>query len=390
MCGIVGFNFEDKDLLSRMLKKLNHRGPDDSGQYIDRFISLGNTRLSIIDLDSGKQPIFNEDKSIVIVFNGEIFNYKELRSKLEPKHKFYTNSDTEVIIHLYEEFSEKLFDYLDGQFAFAIWDSNRKKILLGRDHIGICPLYYYFKNNQLIFSSEIKSILEVGNLEFNSNILNNYLQNGYINSNETIIKDILKLGPGKFLIFQNDNVSIQKYNWLEINYPKKLSKDTIIKITSEEIKKSTISDVPIGLYLSGGLDSNVICSSLDKDILKNIKSFTVNFNDSSVPNESNYAKLTAEKYNLKHFEINYSVKDVLKNFNKITYYLDQPIADPASFSYFFLSKKAAKEKTKVVLSGIGGDEVFCGYPQYRLIYYWRHIIHSSVVKNLSLMLFKLY
>jgi len=385
MCGICGFNFEDKDLLKKMMTVLKHRGPDGQGKYVDKNISFGHTRLAIIDLKTGKQPIYNEDKSIVIVFNGEIFNYKELREKLLLKHKFSTNSDTEVIIHAYEEYGLKFVNLLEGQFAFALWDSNKKQLILARDSQGICPLYYYYEKSKFVFASEQKAILSLENIKFNNSGISEYLYQGFLNTKITFFKNVNKLGPGELLLFKENKIKIYNHNYLDINNRSnyKFLKSKIIS----EIEKSTVADVPIGLYLSGGLDSNIICSVLSKNGKKELNTFTIGFDDEKI-NETKFAEISAKHYNTNHFETTYSVEDVLKNFSKITYALDQPIADAAKFSYYFLSKKAAKEKIKVVLSGIGGDEIFAGYPQYRLIYYWQKYIKHKLLKDLAINAFK--
>lgn len=386
MCGICGFNFEDDVLLKKMINTLKHRGPDGQGAHISKNMSLGHTRLAIIDLETGKQPIYNEDNSIVIIFNGEIFNYKELRAKLLSTHKFNTNSDTEVIIHAYEEYGLDFVNILEGQFAFALWDENKKRLLLARDNQGICPLYYYFDNTKFIFASEQKAILNIGDVQFNESNISDFLYRGFLNTNSTFFKNLYKLKPGELLIFKDGKISTTKNNYFtpckKSNY-----KDLKNKIISE-VNKSTISDVPIGLYLSGGLDSNIICSVLSKNGTENLNTFTIGFEDKTI-SETKYAQISSNYFNTTHFETSYTVEDVLSNFSKVTYALDQPIVDPAKFSYYFLSKEAAKQKVKVVLSGIGGDEIFCGYPQYRFMYYWKKCIRNNLLKQMAITAIKL-
>lgn len=383
MCGISGFNFENKVLIEKMNKKLQHRGPDDEGIYLNDNISLGHRRLSIIDLsDKGKQPIFNEDKSLCIVFNGEIYNFQELRKDLEKRgHKFYSKTDSEVILHLYEEHKEKCLKFLNGIFAFAIWDNKEKELFLARDRIGVKPLYYYWNNKTLIFSSEIKAILEHNiKKQVNLEALNHYFRLMYVPFPLTMFDKIYKLPQAHYLKFKNRKINIKKY-WDIKDFKNINSKTEIIEKIRELMKKSVkgqlISDRPVGIFLSGGIDSTSVLG-ISREILSDkIKTFTVGFKINDPDNKFNQdfllARQTSKFYNTDHHELLIDSKDVLNNLEKVIYHLDEPIAEATQVATFLLSK-LAKKKVAVVLGGDGGDELFGGYKRYYYSYvlskYW--------------------
>ncbi|MDP2939635.1 MAG: asparagine synthase (glutamine-hydrolyzing) [Candidatus Omnitrophota bacterium] len=367
ICGIVG-KF-DEDALKNMTKSIIHRGPDSEGFYLDADIGLGIRRLKVIDLNTGDQPIHNEDKTIWIVFNGEIYNFKELRDSLVKKgHIFYTQTDTEVVVHLYEEYRDECVKYLRGMFAFAIWDKNDKRLLLARDRVGIKPLYYSFINNRLIFGSEIKSLLQDNNVSHRLNFtaLDKYLTFLYIPAPLTIFEDIFKLLPGHILSFRNAKLEIKKYWQLEFRL-KENSEDNYIEEIKENLKEIVklhmISDVPLGALLSGGLDSSTIVGLMSQVLNNPVETFSIGFEDRfSSYNELQYSDIIAKLFQTKHHQ--FIVKpDIIKILPTIVSYFDEPFADSSAILNYLICQEARKFVT-VALSGIGGDEVFGGYPRY--------------------------
>jgi asparagine synthase (glutamine-hydrolysing) len=369
MCGINGFSWEDKNLIKQMNKIISYRGPDDKGTYTDKHVSLGHNRLSIIDLSkAGKQPMTNEDGSIFIVFNGEIYNFKEIKQKLIKKgHKFNSNTDTEVIIHAYEEFGEECLKLFNGMFAFAIWDTNNKKLFLARDRLGIKPLYYYLdqKNEKLIFSSEIKGILQHEiKKKINIQSFNSFLTYRFITSDETMIQNIKKLKPGHYLTYQNKKIHMNKYwnlKWNTINKSKDYFVKKIDQLLNESVDKRLLSDVPLGIFLSGGLDSSLITSINSKLRNDTIKTFSIGFNHKS--DELKYASKVANLLNTNHKELILDYNQITKEIPNIVWYMDEPHSDPSVIPLYFLSKFAKKDIT-VVNTGEGADELFSGYYHY--------------------------
>jgi asparagine synthase (glutamine-hydrolysing) len=376
MCGICGFSWEDKKLLKDMMDILVHRGPDDSGHYTDKSASLGHRRLNIIDLsEKGRQPIHNEDNSIFVTYNGEIYNFQEIRAELEKKgHKFYSNTDTEIIVHAYEEYGEDCITHFNGMFSFALWDSEKKLFFLARDRAGIKPLYYSIKNNQLIFASEIKAILLHNNItkEIDNNSLNQYLTFRYIPGAQTIFKDVKKLLPGHTLTYQLDKkenqIEIRKFWDLKFS-PKKKTTETYSKelnnTLKEAINKRLISDVPLGAFLSGGLDSTYLVGLMNELCDQPIKTFSIGFESGKGYDESKFSRLAAETYNTDHREI-FVGDNSIELLPKIMWHMDEPIADFASIPTYILSE-FAKKKVTVVLTGEGADEIFSGYRKYKYL-----------------------
>jgi len=351
-----------------MCRVIKHRGPNDEGIFLDDYTGLGMRRLSIIDLETGHQPIHNEDESIWIVFNGEIYNYRELRQFLERKnHRFYTLSDTEVIIHLYEEFGNDCVTLLNGMFAFAIWDLNKKKLLLARDRIGIKPLHYIVLNNKLIFGSEIKSILQDANVkrEVNLKALHHFLAFEYVPAPITMFKGIKKLLPGHILVCEKGNVSVRKYWYLEFSDRNEQSvayySDKIYELLKKSVERRLISDVPLGAFLSGGIDSSSIVGLMTELMDQSVKTFSIGFEEESY-NELEYARIVAEHFETEHYE-EIITPDAVNLVNRIIGYLDEPFADVSVFPTYLVSELARKHVT-VVLSGDGGDEQFAGYDWY--------------------------
>ena len=377
MCGINGiFNLNgspvDKDILLGMNSKMTHRGPDDEGCYVDKNIGLSVRRLSIIDIQGGHQPISNEDGRYWIVFNGEIYNYVELRLKLENKgHIFKTRTDTEVVIHLYEDMREGCLDELNGMFTFAIWDSYERGLFVASDRLGIKPLYYSKNHDSLCFSSELKSLLMLNSdnsIDYSSYLM--YLALLYVPYPKSMIKNIFKLEPATYLNI-NDKGDLVKKSYWGINKLKTLEeinenecKETFLSILSDAMEIQTRSDVPVGTFLSGGLDSSCVVAMLSRMQNKNvIKTFAVGYEGHFI-DERPYALQVSQRYGTEHEELCLTKKDIVNNLERIVWYMDEPIGDTAAIPTFLLSEMARQSGVKVILNGTGGDEVFGGYSRY--------------------------
>ena len=372
MCGICGYIAEniDRDILLRMCRTILHRGPDDNGYFIDKTVGLAMQRLSIIDLESGKQPIYNEDKTICVVFNGEIYNYLELRTQLEKKgHKFSTCTDTEVIIHLYEDLKEECLEQLNGMFAFALWDKNEEKLFLARDRVGKKPLHYAQFDNVFLFGSEIKSILRhpAAYRQLDPVSLRKYLMYEYVPAPYTLYSNIKKLLPAHYLIYKNGEVKIKRYWDVSLAEPhtsfRKESEciDDICALLRASIERRLRSDVPLGVFLSGGIDSSSIVAIMSEFLGgNNVRTFSIGFQEPSF-DELAYARQVAEYYRTNHHEQIFSLKDALAILPEIINYMDEPMADPSLLPTYILSK-FTKKYVKVALGGDGGDELFGGYP----------------------------
>lgn len=369
MCGIVGFTNDIDDsnaVLSKMMDRIKHRGPDAEGKYIDDGIALGHRRLSIIDVSSqGDQPIFNEDKSMVIVFNGEIYNYNEIRQELQNYgHVFKTNTDTEVLIHGYEQFGEKLLDKLRGMFSFVIWDKNKKELFGARDFFGIKPLYYAIMGKTFMFGSEIKSFLEHPNFkkELNTNALENYLTFQYSPTNETFFKNVYKLPPAHYFVLKDGKFSAHRYWDVHFNEDNTPNLDEWVNKISDTFHNSVeahkIADVEVGSFLSSGVDSSYVASVADVD-----KTFTVGFGTDEKYNEIGWAKNFSKAIGKENTSKVISPEEYWGNLSKIQYHMDEPLADPSAVALYFVCN-IASEKLKVVLSGEGADEIFGGYNVY--------------------------
>ena len=367
MCGFVGFCDDSKNkkkIIRDMADIIKHRGPDSDGYYVDNNIALGFRRLSIIDLDKGSQPIFNEDKDKVIVFNGEIYNYKEIREELKSKgHKFSTNTDTEVILHGYEEYKEDILNKLRGMFAFVIYDIKEKSLFGARDFYGIKPFYYYYDNENFLFGSEIKSFLGNPNFkkELNKDMLSQYLTFQCSIGEDTFFKNTYKLLPGHYFIYKDKELEIKKYYEvkLEPNDDKSLDEwvSGIREVIDNSVLAHKVSDVEVGSFLSSGVDSSLIAklSSVDK-------TFTVGY-DNKKYSEIDYAKEFSDKINVSNVSKKISKEEYFKEFSNVQYYMDEPLADASAVMLYFLSKTASKH-VKVCLSGEGADEIFGGYNIY--------------------------
>lgn len=367
MCGFVGFCDDSKNkkkIIRDMADIIKHRGPDSDGYYVDNNIALGFRRLSIIDLDKGSQPIFNEDKDKVIVFNGEIYNYKEIREELKSKgHKFSTNTDTEVILHGYEEYKEDILNKLRGMFAFVIYDIKEKSLFGARDFYGIKPFYYYYDNENFLFGSEIKSFLGNPNFkkELNKDMLSQYLTFQCSIGEDTFFKNTYKLLPGHYFIYKDKELEIKKYYEVKLEPNDDKSLEEWVSVIREVIDNSVlahkVSDVEVGSFLSSGVDSSLIAklSSVDK-------TFTVGY-DNKKYSEIDYAKEFSDKINVSNVSKKISKEEYFKEFSNVQYYMDEPLADASAVMLYFLSKTASKH-VKVCLSGEGADEIFGGYNIY--------------------------
>ncbi len=383
MCGICGFNWEDKGIIKGMADSIAHRGPDQHDYYTDQLISLGHRRLSIIDLsEKGKQPMCNEEGNIWVVYNGEIYNFKEIKTDLEKKgHKFRSSSDTEVIIHAYEEYGLKCVNIFNGMFAFALWDSKNKKIILIRDRLGIKPLFYYFNklSNKLIFASEIKSIIThpLIKRQFNHNALNQIIHYGYTINGETLLKGVTELLPGHILTYDYSDINIEKFWDIKTNITNKTETYFAKKLRDmlkESVRKRLVADVPLGASLSGGIDSSSIVAFMSKLIDNPVKTFTIGFNDES--DEFIDAKRLADYCGTDHHEIIVDFKEITENLPRILWHVETVFVKPAMFATYFLSREINKNKVIIDLSGEGSDEMFAGYNRYEP-YLYRNINELS-------------
>jgi asparagine synthase (glutamine-hydrolysing) len=395
MCGIAGvINYYEKRevskrLLQNMVSAIEHRGPDDVGLYVKDNVGLGNRRLSIIDLKTGHQPIANENNSIWVVLNGEIYNYKELRQDLEKKgHKFKTDSDTEVIVHLYEEMGRELVSRLNGMFAFAVWDVKRRTLLLGRDRAGIKPLYYYIGRDKLMFASEIKSLLQDSSVprELNFQALHDYLSFLYVPEPQTIFKGIKKLPPAHTLEYMDGEVSLQRYWTIPYQGADDYSEEAqqhhptskqiqhyateIRERLKESVRRRLISDVPLGAFLSGGIDSSAIVGLMAQASNQQIQTFSIGFRNAGYYDERKYARKIVKLFKTKHYEFEVE-PNALEILPLLIKHFDEPFADSSAIPTYYLSKLARQHVT-VCLSGTGGDEIFGGYRRYLIENLFQH------------------
>lgn len=367
MCGFCGFTGDIADrenIIIGMMNKIIHRGPDSAGTHSDEDVTMGFRRLSIIGLEDGSQPMYNEGGSIVICFNGEIYNYQPIKEMLiEKGHVFKSHADTEVLIHLYEEKGEEMLNDLRGMFAFAIYDMKNKKLFAARDFFGIKPFYYGVFNNHMLFGSEIKSFLAFPDFkkEVNTVALENYLTFQYSVLDETFFKGVYKLKPGHYLVYKDGKIDIKRYFQPKFEPEKAGLQDTIKKIEDvmlDSVKTHKISDVEVGSFLSSGVDSSFVAATFKGD-----KTFTVGF-DYEKYNEIGYAEKLSEKVGIDNYSKIISTDEYWDSLGKIQYHMDEPLADPSAVALYFVSKLASKH-VKVALSGEGADEFFGGYNIYR-------------------------
>lgn len=375
MCGLAGFTAEiglkeKSELLKKMVQAMRHRGPDQQGYYQDEKIFLGACRLSIIDLAGGAQPMQSEGGSIQLVYNGEIYNFKELQQELISQgHIFKSHSDTEVILHAYEEYGYSCLEKLRGMFAFALWDKRKEELFLARDRLGIKPLYYAHLNGQLIFASEIKAILQIETVkrEIDLLALDQYLSFLWVPDPRTILKGIYKLPAGHYLIYKDKKIITRQYwdlRFRESELSEKEWQERIFNKFTEVIPRHLISDVPLGLFLSGGLDSSAVLALMSKSIKEKMTAYTTAFRKEDiksieVEDDLRYAKLAAQAFGAEHIVMTIT-PDIVRLLPKVVYHLDEPVGDIAAVTAYLISQ-AASSRFKVLLSGMGGDEVFAGY-----------------------------
>jgi asparagine synthase (glutamine-hydrolysing) len=382
MCGICGIYHLDherlveKIQLQKMGRSLRHRGPDDEGVYLEGNLGLGHQRLSIIDLSPlGRQPMTNEDERLWIVFNGEIYNYLELRQQLVGRgHQFRSHSDTEVILHLYEEYGPDCVQRLNGMFAFAIWDCQKRSLFAVRDRLGIKPFYYTFQNNTFAFASEIKALFQVEFLRPQLNLagLADYLTFQFCLGDKTLFQHIYKLLPGHYLLLEPDGtLNIQKY-WdldfaVDTHHTEEYFEHQLLRILEDAVRLQLRADVPVGAHLSGGLDSSTITCLAASLLDSSIHTFSGGFKEGPQYDETSYARLVADHVDAIHHEVFPRAEDFVEIMPRLAYQMDEPAAGPGLFPQYFVSELASRH-VKVVLGGQGGDEIFGGYMRYLIAY----------------------
>lgn len=377
MCGICGIVYKNTnrtvsaELIKKMAETISHRGPDEEGIYVKGNVGLAHKRLSIIDLASGHQPMINEDKSAGIVFNGEIYNHELIKMDLlQQGHKYITRSDTETILHAYEEYGPKCLNKLRGMFAFAIYDNRKQLLFLARDRVGKKPLYYFYDGNIFIFASEIKALIKSGLIpkQVNKSMIDFYLSIGYVPGKETLFEGIKKLEPGQYLVLDDKfNITIEEY-WdiinIKTNY---ISYDNACKLLKEKLLESVkirlMSEVPLGVFLSGGLDSSAIVALMSQIQSDPIKTFSVGYKNEPKSNELGYAKIISNRFKTEHYEFYLSSDDLFSSIDTFLQFTEEPIVESAGIALYKLAKMA-KSKATVMLSGEGADEILAGYPIY--------------------------
>jgi len=380
MCGIVGFNWEDETQIKHLASLLHHRGPEQQGFHVSDGISLGHKRLCILDLsDRAKQPLYNENQTICVCYNGEIYNFQTLRSELEKQgHHFSTKTDTEVLVHGYEQWGIDLLHKLNGQFAFCIFDAPRRILFLARDRLGIKPLYYCHRHNRFIFASELKVFFQCAvPRQISTKALEYYLFFGYTPPGQSILQDVRKLPAGHYLIYDLESnriqhlekywdITYQPYNDLSTAEATRQIRDRL----EASVQSRLISDVPLGAFLSGGLDSSIIVGLMRKYV-RQLNTFSIRFD---VPgyDESSYARIVSERFGTQHHEIQFNAQTVRQLITELPYYYDEPFADPSMIPTCLVCRVAKKYVT-VSLSGTGGDELFAGYPRYVQFAYLRRL-----------------
>lgn len=380
ICGILDFQGSNtsQELLRDMCNSFAYRGPDDEGYHISPPIALGHRRLSIIDLSpAGHQPMSNEDGTLWMVFNGEIYDFEDLRERLLlGGHQLKSRTDTEIVLHLYEEQGYGALRFLNGMFAFGLWDSGRQRLWLARDRLGIKPLYYYWDGNRLIFASEIKAILKDPRVrrEIHPEALDLYLTLNYVPAPWTIFRNILKLPPGTYLVAEKGKVTLERY-WDAATSRERTvfrsmeeEKDRLYALVEASVKRRMIADVPLGAFLSGGVDSSIIVALMARNSSRPVKTFSIGFKDMPSFDETDYAREVARENQTEHYEFKLSHTDILEAFPRVLETLDEPFADSSSVPTFIVSRETRNQVT-VALSGDGGDELFAGYRMY-LGEYW--------------------
>lgn len=393
MCGITGFispkgNEDYQSILREMTDIMTHRGPDGSGYLLTNYgaesvIGLGHRRLSIIDLsENGAQPFYSADGNLVIVFNGEIYNYRELiRDYVDKSYNFASASDTEVILALYQQYGERCLDFFNGMFAFCIYDKRENKLFVARDRMGIRPLYYYYDRAQGVFAfaSEVKGLLRFPKIkqELNVDALYSYLIFRYVPNPETLFKQIMKVEPGHYLIYQNGQLSDHEYWEVQSTVEKERDWSTVLAEVEKKLQYSVglrmVSDVPVGAFLSGGLDSSLIVAMMSRLTDHPVKTFSVGIEGFPEHSELPYARKVAEQYQTDHTELLVSHKDIRDNIQKLVWHRDFPISQTSDIPIFLLAQEAQKS-VKVILTGEGSDELFAGYPKFAYDNFARNVL----------------
>ncbi|HEY5705676.1 MAG TPA: asparagine synthase (glutamine-hydrolyzing) [Terrimicrobiaceae bacterium] len=375
MCGICGI-FDrsgspvDGSLLDRMTSVIRHRGPDGDGRFIDREIGLGHRRLSIIDVEGGSQPIPNEDGTLQVVFNGEIYNFVELRKELESKgHRFATRSDTEVIVHAYEQWGIDCVKHFNGMFAFAIWNASRRELFLARDHLGIKPLYYVTLGNRLLFASEIKALLQDPNCARNvdHDSLAELFTFRFVPSPKTLLKEIKKLPPGHSMLATRAGIEIKSF-WNRIPIPRTKWREVELieeyqSLLEDAVRLQLRSDVPLGLFLSSGIDSGVLLALMSKYSSGPVQAFTIGFEEGERTNEVEDAKEMASMFGAEHSFMTVSAQDYMRYYDRYMWDLEEPVGNETAAAFYFVAK-ITRERVKVALTGQGADEPWAGYNRY--------------------------
>lgn len=386
MCGICGKLLLKEDapvdptLINRMSSAMMHRGPDDCGVYTSRKIGLGHRRLSIIDLQSGKQPLSNENNTVWVVFNGEIYNFRELRNELLGRgHSFRTQTDTEVIVHLYEDYGEGFVSKLRGMFAIALWDETSETLILARDRVGIKPLYYFVNDECVLFGSEIKSILadNVVSREVDLKGLRLLLAYYYIPGEDTLLKGVKKLLPGHCLTVRSGKCVDREYWDLSFSAPQtnlrvKEAEERLVGIIKQSVRDHMISDVPVGFLLSGGVDSTALLSFAVEETEKQISTFTIGFEGAGFADERYYAGVAARKFGTDHYDLSITADQFRDFLPDYVWHMEEPVCEPPGIALYYVSK-LAKDHVKVLISGEGGDEAFAGYQNYRNLVWLENI-----------------
>jgi len=379
MCGICGkLNFDrhrpvEPELLRSMMDTIEHRGPDGCGRHLSGPVGLGHRRLSIIDVESGKQPISNEDDTIWLVYNGEIYNFKALRTELLAKgHRFRTHSDTEVIVHLYEEMGDACVTRLEGMFAFALWDSKHQHLLLARDRVGIKPLYFSVNHEAIVFASELKAILADSEVDrsIDPEMIDRFLTYHYLPGNQTMFSSIAKLAPGHTLTVDHGRIIHKQYWNLSFDAPAQEqtfegATETLRTMLSRSVKDHMISDVPVGVLLSGGVDSTGVLHYAAEHSAAPLHSFTMGFSGASFEDERPYAAMAAKKFGTSHHETTISAAEFQEFLPRYVWHMEEPVCEPPAVALYFVARVARQAGVKVLLSGEGGDEAFGGYQDYR-------------------------
>jgi len=368
LCGVAGIVGEEatEEAVRRMCDVIRYRGPDDEGYFTRDGIAFGSVRLSIIDLKTGRQPIHNEDSSLWIVYNGEIFNYRELRNELEGRHKFYTRSDTEVIVHLYEDLGSRCLEKLNGMFAFAIWDEKSRELFLARDRVGVKPLYYCLSRGNFLFASEIKAILQFGiERKLDTEALIDYLALTYVLGDKTFFKGVRQVPAGHFLTVRNGASYVQTYWDLAFGEPQQTTAEKaapkVLDAIREAVRLRLVSDVPLGCHLSGGIDSSTVACMASQLLGERVKTFTGAFDEGPEFDETIYAKLASGFADTEYHEIRPTGTDLLPTLERLVWHMDYPEVGPGIYPQYWVCR-LAREHVKVILGGQGGDEAFFGYP----------------------------